>query len=461
MSTREHIHWEEGLFLQPHHLQFMQRRILEDVREERARFCPYPYGVIESVISRDELANSLVRFDRLRVIMRRSGIVIDVPGNTDLPPLDISKALQSSGRPIMISLGVPLWYPTRGNAIEGAVPQDGTINRLYRIGEVESADENTGENLQALRVRRINARLLLEGDDETDLDVLPLIRIAHGVGEDIGLPRQDPTFVPPCLELRGSIVLKNLARDLANAVDATRRELVIQMSRGGFSVESMRGIQFEQMLRLRTLSRYGAVLPHLVDADGTTPFQLYIELRGLLAELAALRPDRDQFDVVDYDHDAPYIAFSELASRIRAMLRGGPAPSFIRLAFNHVGRLFEAELTDEHLTRPTEYFLAIKVKEDPVALARLVEDQDKFKLMPKSIAGRAIRGIRLQDERHPPLQLPSEANLHYFRLIVADNPRMWERIKEERSITAQWPGSDVSDAVLTLLMPVADMESGA
>ena len=30
------IHWHEGLFLQPHHLQFMQRRLLLEMRAARA-----------------------------------------------------------------------------------------------------------------------------------------------------------------------------------------------------------------------------------------------------------------------------------------------------------------------------------------------------------------------------------------------------------------------------------------
>jgi predicted component of type VI protein secretion system len=87
------IHWHEGLFLQPHHLQGMQRYLLEQTVQERRFAWPYPYGLVESKLSPDALSNMLVQFDRLRVVMP-SGAVIDVPETTDLPPLDIKAAFQ-------------------------------------------------------------------------------------------------------------------------------------------------------------------------------------------------------------------------------------------------------------------------------------------------------------------------------------------------------------------------------
>ena len=81
-------------------------------------------------------------------------------------------------------------------------------------------------------------------------------------------------------------------------------------------------------------------------------------------------------------------------------LRGAVAPSFLKVAFADVGGVLTASFTDEHFTQPNAYFLGIKTKLDPTALARYVEDGDKFKLMPQSLATRAIRGIELKEERH-------------------------------------------------------------
>src|SRR5690606_20687910 len=121
------VHWHEGLFLQPHHLQSMQRGVMQELAAARKLSWAYPVGVIEARLSSDALENMLVRFDRLRVVMP-SGVEVDFPETTDVPPLDIRKRFEASSEPFVVELGVPLWYATRGNAIErsngGAGGQD-------------------------------------------------------------------------------------------------------------------------------------------------------------------------------------------------------------------------------------------------------------------------------------------------------------------------------------------------
>lgn len=447
----EPIHWSEGLFLQPHHLQSMQRQVGVRVAAERRLEMHYPYGVVEARLSPDALENHSVRFSRLRVVMP-SGLLVDFPDDTDLPPLDIKAAFEADSRSFTIYLGVPLWYPGRANTIEFGSTDDWRTKRMFRVSEITAADENTGENPQPVRVRRINARLMMENDDRTDLEVIPLMRIAHAAGEGLGLPRQDPAFIPPCLLLGGSVTLREMVRDLANSVEASRKDLAQQLQRGGFNVETLRGGQWEQMLRLRTLNRFSARLPHLAIAPATTPFAVYLELRELLAELAALHPERDDFDVANYDHANPAVAFQELDQKIRPHLRqAGPEEIWkVKFVPGEPGTLV-ANLTDEQLSRPNEYFLGIKTKDDPSAVSTLVQDIDQFKLMAKSMIRQRVWGVKLQEERQPPLQLPSEIGLSYFRLL-RDGSRMWEMVQRDKSLAARWTGVETSDFQLTLYM---------
>jgi type VI secretion system protein ImpJ len=455
------IHWHEGLFLQPHHLQRMQRDIQDRFAAERKLSWSYPYGLIEARLSRDELENMRLRFERLRAVMP-SGQVVSYPESAELPSLDIKQALAKSAAGFQVFLGVPLWQNARANTVNPAAEGDTRAKLLFRIGEIECTDENTGENPKPVQVRKINSRLMFEHEDPADMETLPLLRILRATGEDVGLPRQDPDFVPPCMVLSGSPVLRELLRDLVSQVEASRKELVVQLSRGGFSLETMRGIQFEQMMRLTTLNRFSASLPSLVLAPNVTPFELYREFRELLGELAALHPDRDEFEVVPYDHDNPLPVFKDLSAKIRSHLRGAVAPSFLKVIFTEVGGLLTAALTSEHLTQPNAYFLAIKSKADPTQLARFVETPpspnvpDKFKLMPLSLGTRAIRGIVLKEERHPPLELPAQSDLHYFRLDRATSERLWQQIVSEKQAIVRWTGSDVdlSDAAFTLYMTV-------
>src|SRR5690606_39260795 len=148
------VHWHEGLFLQPHHLQGMQRQMLEMIGAERRLRTPYPYGVVEANLSADSLENMSVQFDRLRVIMP-SGVEVSVPEEADLPALDIKKAFASGSGSFRVSLGVPIWYSGRANVVDTAAGDDWRTKRLYRIATVTRADENTGQNPQPMQLRRI------------------------------------------------------------------------------------------------------------------------------------------------------------------------------------------------------------------------------------------------------------------------------------------------------------------
>jgi predicted component of type VI protein secretion system len=268
------------------------------------------------------------------------------------------------------------------------------------------------------------------------------------------MPRQDSEYTGPCLILNGSPVLKELVRDLASQVEASRKELVVQLTRGGFSLENLRGVLFEQMLRLRTLNRFSARLPSLAEAANVPPFFMYLELRELLGELTALHPDRDVFDVPAYDHDNPYLVFGELSSKIRSLLRGAVAPMFMKVPFTKVAGLYTAVFEEKHFTIPNDYFLGIETKEDPRALAQLVENPDEFKIMPKSMASRAIRGVLLKEERFVPLELPAKAGLHYFRLLRSSSTRAWEQIQAEKAAVMRWPDEAASDFDANLYMTV-------
>jgi len=450
------VHWHEGLFLLPHHLQRLQRTLNEGVSAERRLSWAYPYGLIEARLSRDDLENMRLRFDALRAIMP-SGQEVRFPQDAELPVIDIKQTFESRGR-FVVYLGIPLWFEARANCVNPGQAIDARAKILYRLAEKEVADENTGENLKPMLHRRINGRLLVEDEDRSDLEVIPLLRVTRAAGEEVGLPQRDPEYVGPCLVLNGSPSLRELVRDLSGQVLSSRKELVIQLARGGFSIDTMRGLQFEQVMRLRTLNRYGARLEALIDTPNLAPFEIYLELRDLLGDLAALHPDRDPYACAAYDHDNPYPCFAELTGKIRELLRGAVAPSFLKVNFVEVSGLLRAALTQEHFLRPSDYFLGIRTKEDPRSLAQLVEDGDRFKLLPESLAGRAIRGVLLKEERFPPLELPAQSNLYYFRLLRGESARSWQQIQAEKTAVVRWTTSGAVDYDITLYMTLPRTE---
>jgi len=433
----------------------MQKGIEDELTSERRLSWAYPFGVIEARLNRPELENKRVRFDKLRVIMP-SGVEVNHPVSAELPSLDITQVFSKGSGTFTVMLGVPLWQNSRANTVPVTQDSDTRAKLLYRVGEAECYDENTGENPKPIQIRKINSRLMLEQEDNSDMEVLPLLRVVRATGEDVGLPREDPEFVPPCMVLNGSYVLRELVRDLVNQISATRKELAVQVSRGGFTLDTMRGPQFEQLMRMRTLNRYSARLPSLIEAPLVKPFDIYLEFRELLGELSALQIGRDQFETSPYVHDNQYLCFRELADKLRPLLAGAPSAAYLKVVFKDVGGILTANFTEDHFTQPNAYFLAIKTKLDPTALAVYVQDGDKFKFMPPSLANKAIRGIELREERVAPMGLPAGVDLHYFRLERAASVRMWDQIKNEKAAAIVWRARELdwSDAIFTLYMTV-------
>jgi len=437
--------------LQPHHLQIMQRRLQADVRVARALLNPYGFGVVEGRLSQDDLADGRIRFERLRVIMP-SGQEVFFPEDANLPALDIRAELARQG-PIEVLLAVPLWTRNRANSFRPGEPVDPRIKLLYIPEEARDvADENTGENAQAVHVRKINARVALKGEDLTDMESLPLLRVVRAAGEESGKARQDPDFVPPCLLLRSSPVLHDMMRELAAQLNASRNDLRVKAATGGHGLE----VKWELTMRLTVLNRFCGSLPAIVEEGIIAPFALYLQLRELFGELLALHPEKTTFDCEPYNHLDPFRSLKELDQKIRELIRVKPGREPLRVSFGGSPGLLRAGLEGQHFEKPTGYYLGIKIPSgiDRTKLALYLSDGNKFKLMPRSMEQMAILGLELKEETYPSLDLPGEGNLYYFRVVPTSNQRRWDQIKQDKAISLVWNHSefDLSGATFTLFM---------
>ncbi len=430
----------------------MQHCLQLEIRALRSMTTPYGYGIIDARLSHDDLADGRIRFERLHAIMP-SGQEIRFPEEANLPSLDVRAALTQGVGKTDVSLVVPLWVKNRANAFRIGEAPDPRIKLLYLPDEVQGlADENTGDNPQAVFLRKINARLLLKDDDVSDLEVLPLMRITRDVGATAGTPRQDPDFLAPAIFLRSAPYLHDLVRNLLAQLSASREQLRIKLSTGGLGME----VKWELTIKQLALNRFCSSLPSLADEGTAHPYTIYLMLRELLGELLALNPDARLFECQPYNHLDLLPAFVELDRKIRAEIRVARSAEPLKVAFDGGPGMMRAVLEPMHLERPTGYYLGIKTKADRTKLASYVVDANKFKLMPRSMETVAIFGVELKEENFPPLELPAQGDLHYFRLVPLSNARRWEQVKQDKAVSLVWNNADfdLKDAVFTLYMPV-------
>jgi len=452
----DYIHWREGLFLQPQHLQHFQRGVHHRIEQLTRAGSPHPHGVIEMDLAEDDLENFQVRFRKLHAVLP-GGTLLRFPEDTDLPVLHIKEAFSAGKETLLVYLAVPLWFEERPNVAEDTAVRSESPVR-YVVARRETNDENTGQNPQVVELRRINARLLLDSPElrRHDYELLPILRITRTERQNLpDMPRRDASFIPGALSLAGMPGIRELIRDLASRITAVRREFSSLLADNPPFGESFGPESLRYLFRLRILSRFEATLTSLVEAGGIPPFDLYLHLRELLGEFAALEPEQEDFSSAPYDHANVYPAFAELTTRIRKYLTG-PRQRYRSVDFRKEDRRFIAPVSADLFHEAASFFLAVRSAWSASDLVSLVEDSSQFQLLPGEVARDkvAVRGIKMKEVRSLPFGLPRDPGLYYFRVLAEESRELSERLTNDVEACIQFSGSGASDFKISFIIPI-------
>jgi type VI secretion system protein ImpJ len=126
MSWNAKVHWTEGLFLRPHHLQ-QGDRYLESAIESRARHVtPYPWGFAELEIDRDLAQQSKFALRRAAGVMPDGGL-FDFPAQSPAPtPIDAPEA--AAGQLVWLTM------PARADNAREVSPERSENAARYVVG---------------------------------------------------------------------------------------------------------------------------------------------------------------------------------------------------------------------------------------------------------------------------------------------------------------------------------------
>ncbi|WP_312530845.1 type VI secretion system baseplate subunit TssK, partial [Paracoccus sp. (in: a-proteobacteria)] len=151
MSWFSKVAWKEGLFLQPHHLQ-QSDRYLENLIQARTRvITPYPWGVIEMVMDRDQAQQGRIALRSISGMMP-DGTPFDAPGTAPLPlPIDVPE----DGAGMFIWLTLPDTSPNNRDA--APYDDEGSATRWGIVAETvsDSASALRSEQVLELAVPRL------------------------------------------------------------------------------------------------------------------------------------------------------------------------------------------------------------------------------------------------------------------------------------------------------------------
>ena len=457
------IYWNEGLFLQPQHLQLLQREVISALSVERNLQHSYPYGVLDLKISEDSLSNKKIQFERLSAIMP-SGAYVELGENLSLDTIDIRERFSKKNESFHVYLGIPMYNPKRANTQLGKVDEQNISKHLYRTYEEEIPDENTGDSEKVVGFLSMNGRILIEGDSFDGFDVIPLFRVMQGIGENLGQPRVAPDFCGPCTAIRAFPALLQMLTQLTEQISACRKDLFRKYKSQGFNREQVQSSHLDLMLRSSYLVDADVALSEMVENGIAHPLSVYNELKKLYGRLICLNPenikgeDTDPLSLIEeYDHENPFMPLKVLSKKIREVLGDVVIPDYLEVEFERKEDHFLGVFKDEHFAQSDNIFLGIETKKlQPKELIQLVEDIDVFKFVPISMSKKVLRGIRLKEESHVPHMLPRKSFMYYFRVIPGGEGSVWNKIQKEKKAAIEWNGFKDSDFSIRCFMTSID-----
>lgn len=437
MRFDENVQWSEGLFLQQHHMQVMQRFQEQKLRKERYFHTPFPYGLIDFELDNDALNNYRIVLKQISAIMPE-GEELSMPGNTIISPLDVTEEIQKHVTSFTVCLALPIWSEYDGNLAEEG---DSASRRQYISHETMVRDENSGDNEIAMIRQRFNARLTTDQRDNNDMELLPILKLTPKYYDTAEAALEiDRSYIAPFMMLSSDCPLLDMTIELNIQIANRKNKLLYDLAAANFTVDAMSGSVLFSVLQLQTLSNYEGRLSSLLHSNRIAPFDLYMELKSLLAELSALQPLREFGVTEEYNHLNYAPQFTKLFTDIRSLIMAEGVSSYIKLPFAKTdGKEYSSlSIKDSQLNDADEFYLALTCAGDPRKIVNAVENGDNFKLVNPSSASMRIRGVKLVEMRYPPRFLPAIPDTIWFKLNKDESPRIWKDICNEHGMALDW-----------------------
>ncbi len=445
MNSWTEVHWSEGMFLRPHHLQAGQRWFENLVRTGLDSTRPYCWGFGALQIAADPLENFTLRLDRCDLRLK-DGTWLRIPDNTEVDPLNFKDALDQAQGHLEIFFGVPTFQEVRANSVSLENPESTTGTPRYEPFPVSKRDENSGENPQVIYMRRARGRLFTQFDDMTGFEVIRLGRVRR-TDRAGALPEMDDLGVGPLLTVQADAGVSKMIRSLADQIEAKDEVLAREAKEHRMMFTDGVAANTEHLLKLHVLNESRAGIKAMLQSPVLHPFDVFCDFARLVGHLSVFHDDLVPMDIPAYDHDRPGECLEQLRARIVVLLEAMRPVAYVERVFalkkDETGREgLEVELDRKWIDENLEMFVALTSDEmDVNELYNHIYQKLDMKLASptrsRKIHNIAVRGLSLQIKSVPAGTLPRRQNLHYFKVdktIGPDRTDYWKECEQERGI---------------------------
>lgn len=438
MILNNKVIWFEGMTLDPHHFQqldrFHESRLNYWVREYSA----YSWGFSSIGIEKDSLLNGLFQLTRLSGIMP-DGLFFNMPESDTLP---VTRSFSELFPPTQEILPVFLCIAAEKPGGQNCRIQESTHDQhlRFQLENVSINDDNTGADQRQIGVGKTNFRIMFGSES---LEGLIYLKISEIIRSPQGDFIENENFIPPCLSIQSSDTLSGILRRLLELLNARSTAL---RNRRRQTAEGRLDINPNDLLLYWHLAAVNLVIPvmnQFLTLGKFHPFQVYQVLLYLAGLLTTYSTDDTILpgELSVYDHNNLGNLFLGIEKKIRRLLGDVvPQKNYVSLPVEKQSEnLYFSKVEDASLLKDANLFLVCQgelLEKKPVS-----ELPSKLRVasqeMINEVLTTATRALNLTYSAHPPAGIPGKSAVHYFKL--EKKGPFWSAIEKSQNLAIYIP----------------------
>lgn len=422
------VHWHEGLFLRPHHLQAWDRHWSESKTASERWQNPYSYGLASISVNADALASGFFQLDGVRAKMPE-GTMVELTAGESTERVDLragfarAEANETSiaiagGQSVDVFLAVPRLQLGSPNVAEGDQTEGARFHQL----KIRVPDETDGASVEPIVFRRVNACLLLSTDDLSGYDVLRIARVNRGTTGG-AIAELDDRYIPPLLDCAAWPQMRQQVLRPIQDIMMSKIELLSKLvCDHSIRLDAEQPGDLQRILMLQTLNQAAAVIGVLNQSSGVHPWQAYTELSRLAGSLDLFGETRGLQSIEAYDHDALGSLFFAIRARIVSRIASVGRNAYQQRYFVGSGLGMQVSLDPQWLTKDWKCVLGVRRGELSVAaLERLLSPGIlDWKMgsarQVEALYSKRAGGLELKPLKDVPRLLPSQSDWSFFEI---------------------------------------------
>jgi type VI secretion system protein ImpJ len=446
MIVSQPLFWHPGIYLQPQHLQLLDRFSQGLSAPYQHYLVPGFWGMGAMKIIQEALGTRTFKLAAGEFLFP-DGTFVCLPQNAVATTRVFDDAWLEGGKPVTVYLGLKKWNDDGVNVTTlSAMENIGSVHtRFVAMKEPEACPDLHGDGAGGL-VKRMHFVLKIFWDNELpqlgDYELIPIARLER-FGAEVRLADE---FIPPCLTFSAADSLKRLVEEIRDQVSARANQLEEHKSRRGVQTAEFGSRDMVYFLALRSINRYVPLLFQYTQTGRVHPWHLYGVLRQLVGELSCFSEGvgvlgdagREGSPLPDYDHGQLWKCFAAAQDMISHLLDDITAGPEYVMRLVHDGTYYAAALKPAIFEGRNRFYLAVRADADPKLILHALEHTAKLSSRESLdvLVTQALPGVPLQYLQVPPQELPRRANTLYFAIHHHDE--QWETVAKNHSLALFW-----------------------